>query len=62
MTDYDYMILWCEQYTSKERTILCENFGQLISELADLIKCYDHPSIKVYELKDIYHEGHIIIK
>lgn len=62
MTDYDYLILWKEQYSSKERTILVENFGELIQELADLIRCYDHPSIKVYELKNIYHDGHLIIK
>ena len=62
MTDYDYLIIWKEQYTSKERTILCENFGEMISELASLVKCYDSPSIRVYELKDIYHDGHIIIK
>ena len=62
MTDYDYMILWHEEYSSKERTILVENFGELIQELADLIRCYDRPAIRVYELKNIYHDGHIIIK
>lgn len=62
MTDYDYLILWKEQYSSKERTILVENFGELIQELADLIRCYDRPDIRVYELKNIYHEGHLIIK
>ena len=62
MTEYDYMIMWKEQYTSKERTILCENFGELLQELADLIRCYDRPDIKVYELKSIYHNNHLIIK
>lgn len=61
MTDYDYMILWHEEYSSTERTILVENFGELIRELAALIKCYDRPAIRVYELKNIYQDGHLII-
>ena len=58
---YDYLIIWTEQYSSRERQQLCESFSEMIREVGFITKCYEKPEIHVYELKDIYSNGVVSI-